>query len=104
MEWPYPPGNNTLAPLAQCEQGRESIEGTHDKSTLVVRSICHRFFLLIEAKYIYIFPFIPLLLRDWFWLCNYPINLLICCLSVLIFILTPPNMMFLHILVYLFTL
>ena len=65
MERPHPPGNNTLVPLAQCEQGQDSIEGTH-KSTFVVRSICHRSFLLIEAKYIYIFPFIPLLLRDWF--------------------------------------
>ena len=66
MERPHLPGNNTLVPLAQCEQGRESIEGTHDKSTLMVRSICQRSFFLIEAKYIYIFPFIPLLLRDWF--------------------------------------
>ena len=65
MERPHPPENNTLASLAQCDQPRESIEGTH-KSTLVVRSICHRSFLLIEAKYIYIFPFIPLLLRNWF--------------------------------------
>ena len=65
MERPYPPGNNTLAPFAQFEQGRESIKGTLE-STLVVRSICHRSFLLIEAKYIYIFPLIPLLLRDWF--------------------------------------
>ena len=64
MERLHPLGNNTLALLAQCDQGRESIEGTH-KSTLVVRSICHRSFLLIEAKYIYIFLFIPLLLRDW---------------------------------------
>ena len=53
MERPHPPGNTTLAPLAQYEQGQESIEGTH-KSTLVVRSICHRSFLLIEAKYIYL--------------------------------------------------
>ena len=65
MERPHPPGNTTLAPLAQYEQRQESIEGTH-KSTLEVRSICHRSFLLIEAKYIYIFLFIPLLLRDWF--------------------------------------
>ena len=65
MERPHLPGNNTLALLAQCEQVRELIEGTH-KSTLVMRSICHRSFLLIEAKDIYIFPFIPLLLRDWF--------------------------------------
>ena len=35
--------NNTLAPLAQCEQGRESIEGTH-KSTLVVKNFCHKLF------------------------------------------------------------
>ena len=62
MERPHPPGNNTLAPLAQSEQSRESIKGTH-KSTLVAKSICHRSFLLIEAEYIYIFPLIPLLLR-----------------------------------------
>ena len=65
MERPQPPGDNSLAPLAQREQGRESIEGTH-MSTLLVKSICHRSFLLIEAKCIYIFLFIPLLLRDWF--------------------------------------
>ena len=105
MGRPHPPGNNTLAPLAQCdcEQGRESIEGTH-KSTLVPKSIFHRSFLLIEAKYIYNFPFIPLLLLDWFYWCNYRINSIICCLNVFIFIPTPTNVMFLHILVYLFTL
>ena len=43
MGRPYPPGNNTLAPLAQCEQGRESIEGTHT-SMLVVKNFCHKLF------------------------------------------------------------
>ena len=63
MERPYPPENNTLALLSQCEQDRESMEGTH-KSTLGVKSICHRSFLLIEATYSYVFPLIPLLLRE----------------------------------------
>ena len=43
MEWPRPPGNNTLAPPAKFEGTLELLEGT-DTSCLPVENLCYKFF------------------------------------------------------------